>query len=85
VIVSTASLNGINNPMVTVCVDLSSTRVETVKLVFRSTIMTNAPFANNQINFPTTHSTFIIINVWVLINTYTVLYKSPTGLFILTT
>jgi hypothetical protein len=42
-------------------------------------------FANNQVNFPITYSTFITNNVRALINTDTALDKASARLFIFAT
>jgi len=69
---------------VTVFADLSYLRVETVKLDYRDQCAT-VPFPNHQINFPITHSTFIINYVWTLINTDYVIDKTSACFFMLTT
>ena len=88
VIVSTPSFSGSSKAIVaavTVLADLSLMRVETVKLVALSTMVTRAPLcplADHQINLPVTHAPFFIDNSRALINADTVLNVSATCLIV---
>jgi hypothetical protein len=80
---STLLLNGVNKAVVAAVTEHTYRNGKAGCALYNRNQCATVTFANNPVNFPITHSTFIINNLWPLIVTYTALNKPSACFFML--